>query len=191
MKKYLNVYRNAYFKNLDFAFIPLYIDQTNFRRIPIKIDLSNNISFCFGVNRTINLIERLLHEKKYKTIYMLGEVVHNEHVINDLKNKGLKLIKDFKRIPNIKDGVLVIQSHGISRKIYDELEKRKIPYIDSTCSLVKRIHHAIKQLEKEGYYPVIIGDKGHTEVQGIAGQVKKSLIIQTETQINKELFKNV
>ncbi len=122
---------------------------------------------------------------------MLGEVVHNEHVINDLKNKGLKLIKDFNKIPIINNGILVVQSHGISQKIYHQLNNRKIPYIDSTCTLVKHIHNSIKKLEKEGYYPIIIGNKNHTEVQGIAGHVKKSIIIFNEKEVSKNLFKGI
>lgn len=122
---------------------------------------------------------------------MLGEVVHNEHVINELKSKGLKLVKNFNKIPDIKKGILIIQSHGISAKIYYNLKKRNIPFIDSTCILVKHIHNAIKKLAKEGYYPVIIGDKNHTEVQGIAGQVKESIIINHEREINQKLFKGI
>ena len=64
----------------------------------INIAISKTISFCFGVKRTISLINELLEQKKYKKIYMLGEVVHNEHVINDLKNKGLRLIKNFNNL---------------------------------------------------------------------------------------------
>lgn len=122
---------------------------------------------------------------------MLGEVVHNEHVINDLMRRGLKLVKDFNRIPRIKNGILIIQSHGVSKKIYDILKKKNIPYIDSTCLLVKRIHNAIKDLEKEGYFPIIIGNKNHTEVQGIAGQVKDSVIIGCENDIKIDLFKGI
>ena len=156
-----------------------------------KIAISKNISFCFGVENTINLIKKLLKEKKYKNIYMLGEVVHNEHVIKDLKDKGLKLIKNFNKIPAIKNGVLIIQSHGISQKIYDQLNRRKIPYIDSTCLLVKYIHSSIKKLEKEGYFPIIVGNKNHTEVKGIAGHARRSIIIHSPADIKKDLFKSI
>jgi len=156
-----------------------------------KIILSKNISFCSGVNRTLKLIEKLLKGKKYKKIYMLGPVVHNEHVISDLKDKGLQLIKNFRQIPDIHNGVLVIQSHGVGQHIYDELNRRKIPYIDSTCTLVKYIHNSIKKLELEGYFPVIIGNRKHTEVHGIAGQVKRSLVISKPEEIKKEFFKKI
>jgi len=155
------------------------------------IILSKNISFCFGVQRTIALVNKLLKEKKYKKIYMLGEIVHNEFVINDLLNRGLKLIKNFNKIPDIKDGILVIQSHGVPPWVYEVLDKKKIKYIDSTCLLVKRIHKAVKQLEKQGFFPVIVGNKNHTEVKGISGYVKQKIIIGDPTEIKKELFQNI
>ncbi len=157
-----------------------------------KIYVSKNIGFCPGVKRTINLIENILKEKKYKKIYMLGEVIHNSHVINDLKKRGLKLITDFNKIPKIKDGILIIQSHGISPQIYETLKKKKINYIDSTCPLVKIIHNAIKKLENEGFYPLIIGNRYHTEVIGISGYTKnKPIIINKKEEVKKSLFKQI
>ncbi len=101
------------------------------------------------------------------------------------------MIRDFNKIPLIKNGIIIVQSHGIAQKTYDQLDNKKIPYIDSTCILVKKIHNSIKKLEKEGYFPVIIGNRKHTEVQGIAGHVKKSIIIHSEKEITKELFKGI
>lgn len=148
------------------------------------------ISFCFGVQKSLNLINKLIKSKKYKYIYMLGEIIHNKQVIRDLKNKGIKIINDVFNIPEIeKDSIVIIQSHGVSPEVYQILKKRNINFIDSTCPLVKKIHKAIAELEKEGYYPIILGSKTHTEVIGISGYVKnRPIIISKKEEINRKIF---
>ncbi len=159
----------------------------------MKIEKSFNMGFCPGVNSSIKLINKIIAGKKYKKIYMLGEIIHNEIVIKELEQKGLSIIKDFNKIPQIKkNDILIIQSHGVSPDIYKKLRKKNIKYIDSTCPLVKVIHRAISNLEKEGFYPVIIGNKYHTEVIGISGYANnKPIIISKKEEVKKGLFKNV
>lgn len=154
---------------------------------------SNHISFCFGVKKSLDLIDNIINSKKYNKIYMLGEIIHNKQVIEELNKKGLITIKDVNKIPDIpKDSIVIIQSHGVSPKIYNYLKQKKINYIDSTCPLVKKIHKSIVSLEKEGYYPVILGSKKHTEVKGIAGYTKnKPIIISSKEEINSDIFKNI
>ncbi len=159
----------------------------------IKIEKSVNIGFCPGVESSIKLINDILSSNKYNKIYMLGEIIHNEIVINELKAKGLIIIKNFKRIPVLKENdILIIQSHGVAPDIYKRLNSKNIRYIDSTCPLVKVIHRAIANLEKDGYYPVIIGNPAHTEVIGISGYAeKKPVIIGKVEEVRKELFNNI
>jgi 4-hydroxy-3-methylbut-2-enyl diphosphate reductase len=152
----------------------------------MKITLSQNLSYCFGVERTLTLVEELLAENPGERYYMLGEIVHNEHVINDLKSKGLHVISGMENIEA--DGTVIIQSHGTAKQTLKTLKSRKIDFIDATCPMVKKIHREIVKLEASGYFPVIIGKKGHDEVQGIAGQVFDVLIIGSVSDVEREDF---
>jgi 4-hydroxy-3-methylbut-2-enyl diphosphate reductase len=152
----------------------------------MQITLSQNLSYCVGVKRTLTLVDEILKKNPDKSYYMLGEIVHNEHVINDLKNKGLHIISDIDQIEN--RGVVIIQSHGVPLATLENLRKRKIDYIDATCPMVRVIHREISKLEKKGYFPVIIGKKGHDEAKGIAGQVSHSLVIGRPEEVREDLF---
>jgi 4-hydroxy-3-methylbut-2-enyl diphosphate reductase len=155
----------------------------------MNIILSENLSYCMGVKRTLNMTQKLLDTSPGITFYMLGEIVHNEYVIRDLKDRGLIFISDIREINT--PGTVIIQSHGASKKVFGELKKKKIPYIDATCPMVKVIHRRIIELEKEGYVPLIIGRKGHDEVRGIQGQVSNSLVAGSEEEITDTLVKGL
>lgn len=152
----------------------------------MQITLSQNLSYCVGVERTLKLVEELLEKNPDKSYYMLGEIVHNEHVIHDLKNKGLHIIRDIGQIEN--RGIVIIQSHGVPKSTLETLKKSKIDYVDATCPMVRVIHREIIKLEREGYFPVIIGKKGHDEAKGIAGQVSQALIVGDPQEVKPELF---
>ncbi len=152
----------------------------------MQITLSQNLSYCVGVKRTLTLVEELLAKNPDKSYYMLGEIVHNEHVINDLRSKGLHFIRDIQKIEN--QGIVIIQSHGVSRAILERLKDNNIDYVDATCPMVCVIHKQIKKLEEQGYFPVIIGKKGHDEVKGIAGQVNRALIIGRPEEVSPGFF---
>lgn len=155
----------------------------------MRITLSRNLSYCFGVERTLTLVEELLGKNPDKTFYMLGEVVHNEHVINDLKAKGLRMIHDLGQVGD--GGTVIIQSHGAPKAIFDILKEKNIDYIDATCPMVEVIHKKIIRLEKKGYLPVIIGQEGHDEVRGIAGQVNRALIFGQPDEVTPDHFTGV
>lgn len=154
----------------------------------MRIALSQNMSYCFGVKRTLTLVEDLLEKDPDKTYYMLGEIVHNEYVINDLKSKGLKVIHDLEQVAD--DGIVIIQSHGAPKAIFNQLKKKNLDFIDATCPMVEVIHKKIRNLEEKGYFPVIIGKKGHDEVKGIAGQVKDALIVGKPEEVNHDNLGN-
>lgn len=153
------------------------------------ITLSKNLSYCFGVKRTLTLVEKLMQENPQNSYSMLGEIVHNEHVIQDLKNKGLRIIHDLDQVET--GANVIIQSHGVPLEIYDQLKQRQIEVIDATCPMVKLIHDKIIALEEQGFFPVIIGKKGHDEVKGIAGQVSRTIIIRNADEVTEDLFKNI
>ena len=155
----------------------------------VKIVLSETLSYCFGVRKTLQLLEKLLAENPHRPYAMLGEVVHNEHVIEALKAKGLRFVERLADAPP--GAVIVLQSHGSPRAVYEELERRGLEFIDATCPMVEVIHNRVREVERQGYVPVIIGQTGHEEVRGIAGQVGRAVIVRTPDEVTPELFRDI
>ena len=155
----------------------------------MKIVLSETLSYCFGVRKTLELTDRLLAERPGRTYYMLGEIVHNEHVIEDLMGKGLCIVQTLEDVPP--GGVVILQSHGSTRKRYRELEEKGLEYVDATCPMVRIIHDRIREVEAEGRTPVVIGQVGHEEVRGIVGQVARALVVKAPDEVTPELFEGV
>ncbi len=155
----------------------------------MKIVLSETLSYCFGVRKTLELTDRLLAERPDRAYYMLGEIVHNEHVVEGLMAKGLRIVQTLEDVPP--GGVVILQSHGSTRKRYRDLEERGLEYVDATCPMVRIIHDRIRQVEAEGRTPVVIGQFGHEEVRGIVGQVARALVVKAPDEVTPELFEGV
>lgn len=155
----------------------------------MKIVLSENLSYCTGVRETLRLVDRLLSENPDRAYCMLGEIVHNEIIIEGLKKKGLRIVDRLEDIPG--NGVVILQSHGSPRVLYEAIERLGLDSVDATCPMVKLIHKRIRALEDQGYVPVVIGKAGHEEVTGIAGQVEKAVIVKSEDEVTKERFRGV
>lgn len=144
-----------------------------------KINIAKNAGFCFGVKRAVGMA--LNGAKKHNDIYMLGDIVHNEYVVEKIKKSGINVVEN---IDQIKKGVLLLQAHGTPPEIYSEAIMRGLKIIDATCPLVLEIHEVAKKLEKEGYRVIIIGDYNHNEVIGIASQLKNAIIIANPEDVN-------
>jgi len=155
----------------------------------MKIVLSETLSYCIGVRKTIDLTIRLLAERPDRTYFMLGEIVHNERVIEALKNKGLRFVDSLDQVPP--DGIVILQSHGSSLLRYREIQERGLEYVDATCPMVRVIHDKIREVEADGYMPVVIGHAEHEEVRGIVGQVGRAVVVKTPEEITPELFRDV
>ncbi len=155
----------------------------------MKIVLSETLSYCFGVRKTLEMTDRLLADRPDRTYYMLGEIVHNEHVVEALKAKGLRIVQSLADVPA--DGVVILQSHGSSRRRYRELEERGLEHVDATCPMVRIIHDRIREVEAQGRTPVVIGQAGHEEVRGIVGQVTRALVVKSPDEVTPELFAGV
>src|SRR5512139_2360582 len=155
----------------------------------MKIVLSETLSYCFGVRKTLETTDRLLADRPDRTYYMLGEIVHNEHVVEALRAKGLRIVQTLDEVPA--GGVVILQSHGSARERYRELERRGLEYVDATCPMVKIIHERIRKVEAEGRTPVVIGQVGHEEVRGIVGQVARAIVVKTPDEAIPELFAGV
>jgi 4-hydroxy-3-methylbut-2-enyl diphosphate reductase len=155
----------------------------------MKIVLSETLSYCFGVRKTLEMTDRLLADRPDRTYFMLGEIVHNEHVVEALKAKGLRIVQTLADVPP--GGVVILQSHGSTRKRYRELGERGLEYVDATCPMVRIIHDRIREVEAQGRTPVVIGQFGHEEVRGIVGQVARALVVKSPDEVTPELFEGV
>jgi len=133
----------------------------------MKINVAKSSGFCFGVRRAIDISEDLAKGKK--SVYVLGDIVHNTFVVQDLTQKGIKKVK---RIRPSKNSILIIRAHGAPKKIFEKAKTCGYRIVDATCPKVKDIYTIAKKLEKTNKI-IIIGDSGHDEVKGIAGQLKK------------------
>lgn len=155
----------------------------------MKIVLSETLSYCIGVRKTLELTDRLLTERPDRTYCMLGEIVHNEHVVEGLRAKGLRIVQTLEEVPP--GGVVILQSHGSTRRRYDELAARGLEFVDATCPMVRIIHDRIREVEAQGRVPVVIGQVGHDEVRGIVGQVARAIVVKTPEEVTPELFDGV
>ena len=137
-----------------------------------EILLAEPRGFCAGVDRAIEIVERAL-DKFGAPIYVRHEIVHNTFVVNDLKAKGAIFIEDLSDVPP--DATLIFSAHGVSKAIQDEAQARGFNVFDATCPLVTKVHVEVAKLHKEGYEFIMIGHKGHPEVEGTMGQLDSGI----------------
>jgi 4-hydroxy-3-methylbut-2-enyl diphosphate reductase len=133
-----------------------------------EILLAEPRGFCAGVDRAIEIVERAL-QKFGRPIYVRHEIVHNTYVVNDLKAKGAIFIEELSDVPT--GATLVFSAHGVSRAIQLEAQARGFQIFDATCPLVSKVHVEVAKLHKEGFEFIMIGHKGHPEVEGTMGQL--------------------
>lgn len=136
----------------------------------INILLANPRGFCAGVDRAIQIVEEALSQYG-KPIYVRHEVVHNQYVINDLKTKGAVFIEDLNDVP--KGSHIIFSAHGISKAIREEAKSRELIPIDATCPLVTKVHVEVNKMLNQGMDIIMIGHKGHPEVEGTMGQIEE------------------
>jgi 4-hydroxy-3-methylbut-2-enyl diphosphate reductase len=139
---------------------------------PQEILLAEPRGFCAGVDRAIEIVERALI-KFGAPIYVRHEIVHNTYVVNDLKDKGAIFIEELGDVPP--GATLVFSAHGVSRAVQDEARARGFQIFDATCPLVTKVHVEVAKLHKEGYEFIMIGHKGHPEVEGTMGQLDSGI----------------
>ena len=142
-----------------------------------KIYLIAPRGFCAGVTRAVDTVT-LAIEKFGAPVYVKHEIVHNKHVIDELKVKGAVFIEDLNEVPN--DRPLIFSAHGVSKKITNQAKKEKSEIIDATCPLVTKVHIQALKFYNRGYKIILIGHKNHPEVEGTMGQVPEEDIILVE-----------
>jgi 4-hydroxy-3-methylbut-2-en-1-yl diphosphate reductase len=137
-----------------------------------EILLAEPRGFCAGVDRAIEIVERAL-TKFGRPIYVRHEIVHNTYVVNDLKEKGAIFIEELSEVPP--GATLVFSAHGVSKAVQQEAQARGFQIFDATCPLVTKVHVEVAKLHREGYEFIMIGHKGHPEVEGTMGQLESGI----------------
>jgi 4-hydroxy-3-methylbut-2-enyl diphosphate reductase len=132
-----------------------------------EILLAQPRGFCAGVNRAIEIVERAL-TKFGAPIYVLNEIVHNAYVVNELRNRGAIFINELQDVPV--GNTIVFSAHGVSKAVQAEADTRGLRVFDATCPLVSKVHIEVEKMRREGREVVMIGHKGHPEVEGTLGQ---------------------
>ena len=136
----------------------------------MKAILAEHAGFCFGVERAVNKVyEQIDNNVSGRKIFTFGPIIHNDEVVKDMESKGVYIVDDVSRFPDIKGSVLIIRSHGAAEYVYKEAEKNGIEIVDATCPFVKKIHNTVREAAASGHEIIIVGDRNHPEVQGIIG----------------------
>ena len=139
----------------------------------MKILLAKDAGYCFGVRDAVDMAYNTA--EKHDDVYMLGHIVHNENVVNDLDKAGARVVASIDDVPDGKP--ILFRAHGTTVNTWDDAKTKDMNIVDATCPLVWEIHEEVKKLEKEGRKIIIVGDHGHDEVVGIASQVNNPIIV--------------
>lgn len=137
-----------------------------------KVLMAKEVGFCFGVKRAINLTRQALAERN--DVFILGDLVHNKRVTDELEAKGLRKVGDYE---SEKSGTMVIRAHGLPKTKIQEAKDRGLDVVDATCPIVLRAQEAAQTLEARGCQVVIVGDRNHAEIKGILGALKNPALV--------------
>ena len=152
--------------------------------------------YCNGVKRALDIVnEAINNEKTPKPIYLLGQIIHNKHVVNDFIKKGIIVIENKNKtrlelLDEINSGTVIFSAHGVSPKVYEKAKNKGLNIIDATCGYVLVVHNKISKYLNEGYDVIYIGTKNHPEVEGVLGISDKIHFISSLDDINNLNIKN-
>jgi 4-hydroxy-3-methylbut-2-enyl diphosphate reductase len=153
----------------------------------MKVNLAKSAGFCFGVKRALDIA--LKTAALGKNVYMLGDIVHNEDVVWQIQQAGIKKVK---KLASGKNKTLLIRAHGARLKTLQKALRLGYKILDATCPMVKEIHQIVQNMEKKDYSIIVIGDKKHDEVHGIVGQLKgKAIVIDNLKDAPLKTIKNI
>lgn len=149
----------------------------------LKVVLAKPRGFCAGVERAIEIVERSL-QKYGAPVYVRHEIVHNKYVVEDLKKKGAIFVDEVSDVPE--GAITIFSAHGVSEKVEKDAKNRNLPVIDATCPLVRKVHREAQKHEEKGMQVILIGHKGHPEVEGTSGRVQQEVIlVQSVEDVSK------
>ena len=138
----------------------------------MEVRLAKTAGFCFGVRRAVDTVYEQV-EQAEGPIYTYGPIVHNETVVQELEEKGVKVLNSEEELKSLTSGTVIIRAHGVGEKVYDLLKQQGVNLVDATCPFVKKIHRIARKEEANGRHILIIGNAKHPEVEGIRGWCEK------------------
>ena len=159
------------------------MNQENRARPKLTILLANPRGFCAGVDRAIEIVEKSL-EKFGAPVYVRHEIVHNKHVLENLRKKGAVFVKELDEVPE--GAPVIFSAHGVPKRVPEEAQRRNMIYVDATCPLVSKVHREAELHHRNGHQIVLIGHKGHPEVIGTMGQLPEGAVVLVETVADVE-----
>lgn len=142
-----------------------------------RIEVAGTAGFCFGVKRAIGIASETAG--RYGRAYTLGPLIHNDDVIRELEGKGVFVTEEI----DAAHSPIIIRSHGVPRKVYDELAEKKLTVVDATCPFVEKIHRIVSEESARGADILIIGDRNHPEVIGILGFADRGMAVNNEEEL--------
>ena len=152
------------------------------------VKVASTAGFCFGVERAVRYAEEMVSTES-GPFYSFGPVVHNETVVEDLKRKGLSVIRSEDELKDLPPGKILIRAHGISKALEEKLRESHFEVVDATCPFVKKIHRTVAEASEKGDRILIVGDPDHPEVQGILGWCQgPSFVLKDEEMISEIPF---
>ena len=148
----------------------------------MQVKVAKSAGFCFGVQRAVDTVYEQA-EKGVRPIYTYGPIIHNEVVVEDLKEKGVEVLNSLEELKKVEKGTVIIRSHGVGREIYELIREKGLDCVDATCPFVKKIHKIVDKESAAGKEIIIIGNDKHPEVEGIKGWCRtKAYVIESAEQ---------
>ena len=138
----------------------------------MEVRLAKTAGFCFGVRRAVDTVYEQV-EQAEGPIYTYGPIVHNETVVQELEEKGVKVLNSEEELKSLTSGTVIIRAHGVGEKVYELLKQQGVNLVDATCPFVKKIHRIARKEEANGRHILIVGNAKHPEVEGIRGWCEK------------------
>ncbi len=148
----------------------------------MKVLLAKTAGFCFGVKRAVDTVYQQVEKNKDRKIYTFGPIIHNDEVIKDMQAKGVTVLEGEEDLPKAKNGIVIIRSHGVPKRICDRMNELGIQYVDATCPFVKKIHKIAMEKAEDGAFLVVIGNPVHPEVEGIMGWAGEDAAVISTTE---------
>jgi len=148
----------------------------------MEVIKAKSAGFCFGVKKAMETVYQQIEMNGNKKIYTFGPLIHNEEVVKELKSKGVEVVDSIEELKSLKEGIVIIRSHGVSKDIYKIMEENGTECVDATCPFVKRIHKIVEKESAAGKQIIIIGNDGHPEVEGIKGWSSTPAIVIEKEQ---------
>ena len=155
----------------------------------MEVIRAKSAGFCFGVKRAVDTVYEQVEKQTGKQIYTYGPIIHNEEVVKDMEAHGVKVLRGEEELKGLEEGLVIIRSHGVPKRICDLMNEKGIEYVDATCPFVKRIHKIVAEESKKGSRIIIIGNPDHPEVEGIRGWAGENVTVIKNAE-EAEKFEN-